>query len=157
MYTFGLANFDMISSGSPGDGISEQRVKDLINQNNNTVVQSQIQNAVSQSASEIQTQVGTAINQATSNMQSYTDTAVNQATSGVQTQIDTAVTNASENYDDTKIYATYDDMLADEPTGREDVLFFINDEDNTRYIWNGSEYTAIEGRIGYNQIQGLFS
>lgn len=123
MYTFGLANFDMVSSG---ESISEQKVKDLIDQ-------------------------------AASNIQSYTDTAVSQVTSGIQTQIDTVVTNASENYDDTKIYATYDDMLAAEPSGREDVLYIITDEDNTRYIWNGSEYTAIEGRIGYNQIQGLFS
>lgn len=142
MAYFSIGNFDVVGGGGSGGGVTEDQVRELINQNNTEVVQGQIQSAV---------------NQASSNMQSYTDTAVSQATSGVQTQIDTAVTNAAENYDDTKIYATYDDMIEREPEGREDVLYIITDESNTRYIWNGSAYTAIEGRIGTDQISNLFN
>lgn len=143
MNFFSIGNFDVVGSGgSGGGGVTEEQVKELINRNNTEVVQGQIQSAVSQASSDMQT---------------YTDSAISQSTAGVQTQINTAVTNAAENYDDTKIYATYDDMIEREPTGREDVLYIITDESNTRYIWNGSAYTAIEGRIDTEQISNLFN
>ena len=158
MAYFSIGNFDVVGGGgSSGGGVTEDQVRELINRNNTEVVQGQIQSAVNQASSNMQSYTDTAVGQASSNMQSYTDTAVSQATSGVQTKIDTAVTNAAENYDDTKIYATYDDMIEKEPEGREDVLYIITDESNTRYIWNGSAYTAIEGRIGTDQISNLFN
>ena len=141
MYNIGLANFDAIGGSGQG-GMTEDQVKELINKNNEEVVQSQIEDAVNQSTADMQTHVQTVVDQATSDMQSH---------------VDTVVADAAEDYDDTKIYDTYDAMIAAEPTGREDVLYIITNEDNTRYIWNGTAYTAIEGRIGRDQIENLFN
>lgn len=172
MYNFGLGNFDVVSGGSSGSGISKQEVEELINKNNTEVVQPQIQSAVSQSATDLQNQIDTAVSQSAADMQSQLDSAISQTTSDMQAHVQSAieqsntemqehvqnvVTDAASDYDDTKIYDTYDALIAAEPEGREDVLYIITNEDNTRYIWNGTAYTAIEGRIGKDQITELFN
>lgn len=115
---FSIGNFDI-------GGISEEQVKELINQNNIEVVQVKIQDAVED----------------------------------MHDHVADAIEAADDIYNDTRIYPTKQYMEHDEPVGKEDVLYIITDEDNTRYIWDKQEqkYSPIEGRIDNSQISDLFN
>ena len=61
-------------------------------------------------------------------------------------------------FDDTKVYRTYEDMISNEPVGREDVLYIIETDDNvhgTRYLWTGSEYEPIQDTITSEDISSI--
>lgn len=64
----------------------------------------------------------------------------------------------SGRFDDTKVYNTYADMIASEPTGRRDVLYIlITDEENRgiRYIWDGSQYVSIQDTITKTELESI--
>lgn len=65
---------------------------------------------------------------------------------------------SSGQFDDTKVYNTYADMVASEPIGRKDVLYIlVTDEEDkgTRYIWDGSKYILIQDTITISDLRNI--
>lgn len=80
----------------------------------------------------------------------------------VEQKVEDTLTEAQKSgrFDDTKVYNTYADMIASEPKGREDVLYIlITDEEDrgTRYIWDGTQYVAIQDTITKDDLATIFN
>lgn len=116
MAFFKYGNFDSLVFQS--GGISESRVNELIENNNNKIL-SQVDSRVEASLTDAQ---------------------------------------SSGRFDDTKVYTTYAEMVASEPTGRKDVLYIlITDEEDrgTRYIWDGVQYVSIQDTLTKSDLESI--
>ena len=116
MAFFKFGNFDAVVSQS--GGISESKVNELIEQNNQKIL-TQVEQKVEDTFTEAQ---------------------------------------SSGRFDDTKVYNTYADMIASEPIGRQDVLYIlITDEEDkgTRYVWDGTQYVAIQDTITKADLESI--
>lgn len=83
-----------------------------------------------------------------------------QILSQIDQKVEASFTEAqsSGRFDDTKVYNTYADMVASEPTGRKDVLYIlvVDEEDRgTRYIWDGTKYVSIQDTLTKSDLESI--
>lgn len=69
----------------------------------------------------------------------------------VDAKIEEAMTAVDSKYDDTKIFGSRDDFPA---TGAADVLYVAQDS-GYQYIWNGSDYEAIQEALTETEIRNI--
>jgi len=75
--------------------------------------------------------------------------------------INAAVSSSAKDYDDTKVYSTYNEMVS-ASDGRVDVLYIVLNPDashpGTRYVWSANDgFSSIESRIDDDSIASIFN
>lgn len=125
--TFKYGNFNIVSP----EGVTEERVKELI--------------GISEQKTSRET-----------------DAKIEKSEGIVLDQVDKKFVDVYEygyktgDFDDTKTYDTYEDMIRYEPEGRKDTIYVI--KDGSQYIWDveGTEYIAVRKAITKAEIEEVF-